>query len=249
MRRALALAALVAAAAPLSGAAAGSGIGLSASPSRLVLRGRSAASITVRNPGARPLVVEVSRAGLARSLRGQARIRPRTPVAWLRLRPRRLRLGPGSTAVLHVGATPVHGTSPGDHPGLVLLTTRPLGARHVRVRLRVGVVVVLHVAGRIVHRLDVQALAVRKLRRRTLLELRLVNRGNVTEELGGTAVRLALFRRGRQIAILRPRRLELLPRAAGIAEFRYRGRARGTVIARVLVRPQLGRARTFRINL
>ena len=55
-------------------AAAGSGIGLSASPSRLVLRGRSAASITVRNPGARPLVVEVSRAEFERLVSGLAMV-------------------------------------------------------------------------------------------------------------------------------------------------------------------------------
>jgi len=249
VRRTVALAALVAAAAPLPGAAAVGGIGLSASPSRLRLQGRSTASITVRNPGARTLVVEVSRAGLARSLRGEARIRPRTRVGWLRLRPRRLRLAPESTAALRVAAAPGKRISPGDHPGLVLLTTRPVGAKHVRVRLRVGVVVVLHVAGRIVHRLDVRALSVRRRHGRTLLELRLVNRGNVAEELGGTEVRLALLRGGRELATLRPRRLELLPGAAGIAEFPYRGRVHGAVIVRVLLQPRLGRGRSFRVRL
>jgi translation initiation factor IF-1 len=249
VRRAFALAAILVAAAPLSGAAAPSGIGRSASPSRLRLHAGSAATITVRNPGARPLVVEVSRAGLGRSLRGQARIHPRTPVAWLRLRPRRLRLAPASTAVLHVAAASSRAISPGDHPGLVLLTTRPLGARHVRVRLRVGVVVVLHVRGRIVHRLYPRALSVERRRGRTLLELRLVNRGNVTEELGGTTVRIALLRGGRPLATLRPRHLELLPHGTGIAEFRYRGRMHGLVVARVLVAPQLGRDRSFRIRL
>jgi translation initiation factor IF-1 len=249
VRRAFALAAILAAAAPLPGAAAVNGIGLSASPSRVRLQGRAAATITVRNPGARPLVVEVSGAGLGRSLRGQARIRPRTPVAWLRVRPRRLRLAPAATAVLHVATAPSRSVSPGDHPGLVLLTTRPLGARHVRVRLRVGVVVVLHVRGRIVHRLDPRALAVQRRRGRTLLELRLVNRGNVTEELGGTAVRIALLRDGHPLAMLRPRHLELLPHSTGIAEFRYRGLARGTITARVVVAPKLGRGRSFRIRL
>jgi hypothetical protein len=249
VRRALALAALVVAAAPLPGAPAAGGIGLSASPSRLRLQGRSAASITVRNPGGRTLVVDVSRAGLARSLRGEARIRPRAPVPWLRLRPRRIRLAPRSTAVLHVATSPAHTISPGDHPGLVLLTTRPLGARHVRLRLRVGVVVVLHVAGRIVRRLEVRTLSVRRRHGHELLEVRLVNRGNVTEELGGMAVRLALLRRGHRFATLRPRHLELLPGSTGIAEFPYRGRVHGVVIVRVLVRPQLGRGRSFRIRL
>jgi hypothetical protein len=251
VRRALAAALLVTAAASIPGAAAGGRIGLSASPLRLTLRGASAAAITVRNPGRRPLLVDVSRAGFARSLRGRPRVRPgRGAIAWLRLRPRRLRVAPGARAVLHVAATPPRRAEPGDHPALVLLTTRPLGTRRVRVRLRVGVIVVLHVRGRIVRRLDARALTVRRRGSRRLLELRLVNRGNVTERLGRDGLRLALVAHGRTVARLRPRGRELLPRSAGIAEFTYRGAIHGFAVARIVLRPPVrGRPRTFRIRL
>ena len=66
MRRALAALVLAAAAASIPGAAAGRGIGLSASPLRQTLRGASTAAVVVRNPGRRTLLVDVSRAGLAR---------------------------------------------------------------------------------------------------------------------------------------------------------------------------------------
>jgi hypothetical protein len=132
----------------------------------------------------------------------------------------------------------------------VLLTTRPLGVRHVRVRLRVGVVVVLRVRGRIVRRLDARALAVRGHGPMRRLELRLVNRGNVTERLGGDGLRLCLLRDGRKLATLRPASRELLAHSAGIAVFAYRGRLRGDVLARVELRPLVvGRRRSFRIRL
>ena len=251
MRRALAAAAVGVVAASLPGAATGRGIGLSASPLRLTLRGSSAAAVTVRNPGRRALLVDVSRAGFARSLRGRPRVRrARGAVGWLRVRPRRFRVAPGGKAVLRVKAAPPRRAEPGDHPALVLLTTRPLGARRVRVRLRVGVIVDLRVPGRIVRRLDAHALTVRRRRRLRLLELLLVNRGNVTERLGGDGLRLVLSRDGRPFATLRPRRGELLPRSRGLAEFAYRGRARGKVVARIELRPSIrGRRPAFHLRL
>jgi translation initiation factor IF-1 len=254
VRRALvALLALLlgAAAASISGAAAGRGIGLSASPLRLTLKGSSAAAITVRNPGRRAVLVDVSRAGFARSLRGKPRVRPagRTN-AWLRVRPRRIRIAPGGKGVLHVRAASLRRAGPGDHPALVLLTTRPLGVRHVRVRLRVGVIVVLHIRGRIVRRLDPRAITVRRRGAQRLLELRLLNRGNVTERLGGTRLRLAILRDGHIFATLRPRRREILPHSAGIAVFVYRGRVRGRVRARIELHPQRsGHLRAFWLQL
>jgi len=251
VRPLLAALVLVAAAASIQGAAAGRGIGLSASPLHLTLRGTSAAAITVRNPGRKTLLVDVSRAGFARSLRGRPRVRPaRGSVGWLRLRPRRIRIRAGAKAVLHVRAVPTRGAAPGDHPAVVLLTTRPLGVKHVRVRLRVGVVVDLRVRGTVVRRLDATALTVRRGGARRLLELRLVNRGNVTERIGRAGLRLALVRGGRLLSRLRPRRCELLPHSAGIAVFAYRGRVRGAVLARIELRPPLrGPSRSFHVRL
>lgn len=251
MRRALAAAAVGAVAASLPGAATGRGIGLSASPQRLTLQGASRANVTVRNPGRRTLLVDASRAGFARSLRGSPRVRQaRGAAGWLRLRPRRVRLAPGGKAVVHVAARLPRRVEPGDHPALVLLTTRPVGARHLRLRLRLGVIVDLHVRGRIVRRLEARTLKVRRDgARRRLLELLLRNRGNVTERLAGDGLRLALLHHGRTFAVLRPRRRELLPHSVGIAEFVYRGSVRGKVLARVVLRPAVrGRLRSFRIN-
>ena len=251
MRRALLALALGAAAASIPGAAAGRGIALSASPLRVTLRGAAASAVIVRNPGRRTLLVDVSRAGFARSLRGKPQVRTAGGAAgWLRVRPRRLRILPGATATLHVVARPPSRAEPGDHPALVLLTTRPVGVRHVRLRLRVGVIVVDHVRGRIVRRLDARSLTVRRRGAQRLLELLLVNRGNVTERLGGRRLRLVLLRRGRSFATLRPLRRELLPHSGGIAEFPYRGRVRGNVVARVeLQPPSRARRRSFHARL
>jgi hypothetical protein len=251
VRRALAALILGAAAASIPGAAAGGGIGLSASPLRLTLRDASAAAITVRNPGREALLVDVSRAGFARSLHGKPRVRPaRGSAPWLRFRPSRFRIRTGEKAVVHVVVDPARGTPPGDHLALVLLTTRPLGVKHVRVRLRVGVIVDLRVRGRIVRRLDPRALTVRREGSWRLLELRLVNRGNLTERLGRDGVRLTLVRDGRVLSTLRPRRCELLPHSAGIAVFPYRGDVRGAVLARVELPPPLrGPSRSFRLRL
>jgi translation initiation factor IF-1 len=251
VRRAIASLVLAAAAASIPGAAAGRGIGLSASPLRLTLRGASTAAVVVRNPGRRTLLVDVSRDGFARSLRGKPQVRRARSVAkWLRMRPKRIRIAPGAKGILHVRAVPSRRAAPGDHPALLLLTSRPLGVKHVRVRLRVGVIVDLRIKGRIVRRLDARGLAVRRSGSLHLLELRLVNRGNVTERLGGDGLRLSLLSGGRKVATLRPNSRELLPHSAGIAVFAYRGRLRGSVLARVELHPPVrGRARTFRLRL
>lgn len=250
MRRLLTAVVLVAAAASVSGAAAGGGIGLSASPLRVTLRGSSASVITVRNPGRRALRVDVSRAGFVRSLSGRPRVEPGGGDAvWLRLRPRRFRIPPGGKATLHVAARPSRHTGPGDHLALALLTTRPLGVQRVRVRMRVGVIVVLQVRGRIVRRLEARSLSVRRGAAGRLLELLLVNRGNVTERLGDDRLRLELVRKGRVFATLRPRPRELLPRSAGLAEFAYRGPVRGDVVARLRLRPSVrGARRSFHVR-
>lgn len=239
------------AAASIPGAAAGRGIALSASPLCLTLRGASNAAVVVRNPGRRTMLVDVSRAGFARSLHGKPRVGQTRGVAnWLRMRPKRIRIAPGKKGILHVRSVPACRAAPGDHPALMLLTTRPLGVHHVRVRMRVGVRVDLRIRGRIVRRLDARGLTVHRNGRRRLLELRLVNRGNVTVTLGGGGLQLALLRKGRRLTTLRPVRQELLPHSAGIATFTYGGRVRGPVLVRVeLQSPMRGPQRAFRVRL
>jgi hypothetical protein len=122
--------------------------------------------------------------------------------------------------------------------------------RHVRLRLRVGVIVDLRIHGRIVRSLDARALTVRRNRALRLLELRLVNRGNVTERLAGDGLRISLLRDGRKLVTLRPRDRELLPHSVGIAVFAYRGQLRGPVLARVELQPPVrGTARSFLVRL
>jgi hypothetical protein len=101
-----------------------------------------------------------------------------------------------------------------------------------------------------VRRLDARALTVRRSGAICLLELRLVNRGNVTERLAGDGLRISLLRHGREFATLRPRSRELLPHSAGIALFTYHGQLRGDVLARVGLRsPVRGPRRAFHVRL
>jgi hypothetical protein len=211
----------------------------------LALTGTSTARVTVANSSARPLFVDVSLAGFALTMRGRPRVRPAEEggASWLRVRPRRLRLAPNSSATLRVTAVPPVRASSGDHPALVLLETRQPGERRVRVLLRVGVVVLLRVPGPIVRRLVPRALTVRRRGAIHVLELRLANRGNVTERLGRGGLQLELLRRGKSPVELRARRrIELLPHSAGIAEFVYRGRFRGFLRAAIM-------GRSFRLRL
>jgi hypothetical protein len=249
--KAVGVAAIVAAAL-IPSAAAGEvpAAALGVSPLRLELKGASPAAITVRNPGARPLVVTVTRAGFARTLHGKPRIEAaRGAAGWLRTWPRRRRLAPRATASFRVIAKPPAGARPGDHPALVLLATRPPADKKVHVLLRVGVVVLVRIPGTIVHHLVPQALSVRRDGTTRLLSLRLANRGNVAERLGASRLHLVLSQRGAQTKTLRARRLDLLPHSAGIAQFVYRGRMRGRVLAHVVLRPLDGTSRTFRITV
>ncbi len=229
---------LVAAAVFAPGAAAATG--LSVSPLRLALVGASRATLIVGNPSGRTLYVDVGPAGFARTLRGRPRVQAAHGAAgWLSVRPRRLRLAPHAKATLRLTVRPPANARPGDHPALVLLSTRQPGERRVRVLLRVGIVVLLRVPGKIVRRLQPQKLSVRRRGRIRVFDLRLANRGNVTER---PRPRLELWRHGRKLAVLHGRRLDLLPHSAGIAQFAYRGSVRGAVIARIM-------ARSFRLRL
>jgi hypothetical protein len=120
----------------------------------------------------------------------------------------------------------------------------------VHVLLRVGVVVLVRVAGTIVHRVEPQALSVRSEGATRLLSLRLANRGNVAERLRGNRLQLVLSRGGKRLATLHARLVDLLPHSAGIAEFTYRGAAQGRVTATVVLRPTTtGRTHSFRVTL
>lgn len=251
---AAAVSALLLAPASPGAAAARPPVGLVAAPSRLALAGAAPQTIRVSNSGAEPIVVDVAPAGFALDLRGRPKVVRRAAAAsWLSVRPRRLGLQPGRAATLTLSATLPPRAAPGDHPTLVLLTTRPRRGADLAIRMRIGIVVVVRVPGTIKHRLELRTLRVRRLGAGRLLELSLANRGNVSERLEPGRVRVSFLRRGRVVARLRPPGREVLPRSAGIDEFRYRGRLRGFVTAVVEVAPPAHGAavvrRTFRIRL
>jgi hypothetical protein len=128
----------------------------------------------------------------------------------------------------------------------VLLTSRPTATRGLPVRVRLGVVVVVRAPGRVVRRLVAVRVHARRLRRARSLALLVANRGSVTETVGGACTVLRLRRGGRVVARLRTHPRRILPHASGLVEFRYTGRARGRVAARVVpsVRPGCIRVRS-----
>jgi hypothetical protein len=227
---------------------------LAASPARVTLSVAESRTIRVTNSGGGIASVDVAPAGFALDLRGRPRIVRRTDAAALRLevKPRRLTLQPGEATTLTVSAVPAPHVRVGDHPALVLLTTQRRGAG-LGVRMQIGIVVIVRVPGAVLHRLELHGLRVRRGHRADLLELSVVNRGNVTERLTRERVRVSLRRRGRVIARLRAMPRELFPRSRATETFRYRGRLRGPATALVeVVRPANGMPilrRTFRIRL
>jgi hypothetical protein len=233
-------------------------VSLVASPSHVTLVGKARDTIRITDSGTERVVLDVTRAGFTLDLRGRPRIvarraGSRPAASWLRVRPSRLAIAPGGGALLTVSSAPSRHAEPGDHQALVVLTTHPHPRRGLAVRMRIGIVVVVRVPGRIVRRVVPLALHVRRLGRVRLLELLVANRGNVTELLDRGCVIVTLRRRNRVFERLQPLQRRLLPRTKGIAELRYSGPSRGRVVALVetAVRRSCPRGprRTFPIRL
>ena len=230
-------------------------LALTATPTRVVLAGSQRAAIALANPGKSPVVVDVGRAGFLLDRRGRPHIAPRdiprAAVTWLSVRPAHVVVPPGTRRTLTVTSRPPRRAEPGDHDALVLLTTRPRKGPGVAVRMRIGVVVVVRAPGRVVQRIVVRRLHVRRLPRARVLELLLVNRGNITETLARGSIRVVL-RNGRDHATLRAAPRELRPHTSGVVQLRVRGRLGGRATAQVVLAAGSGRpsvARTFRIRL
>lgn len=224
--------------------AAASGVAaaaLSVSPSRIRLTRAASRAITIVNTGTAIATVEAETANLALDRHGRPAIaRTRGPApGWLSLKPQRVVLVPGGKAVVTVALRAPAGALPGDHPALVLLTTLPRRTSGVAIRMRVGVVVFVHVAGRMVRRLDVRSLRVRP----GELEVVVANRGNAVER---PRVRVVLARPG--LVPLRAGTVErmLLPHTRAVLHIRRPSGVHGWVTARV----EAGSARrAFRIRL
>jgi hypothetical protein len=229
-------------------------VALTAAPARVVLTRTTRTAVRVTNSGTKRLVVDVSRAGFALTLRGRPRIVRRgagSAASWLKLRPRRLALPARASASLLVSAKVPPRAEPGDHDALVLLTTRPSAGARVAVRVRLGVVVVVRAPGAVVRRLELRRPWVARRAGRRLLELRVLNRGNVTETLARVHVIVSRARTGRRLARLVAARRDLRPHTQGILEFGLR-RVRGVVTAQVVIPAVSGRnliRRTYAIRL
>jgi hypothetical protein len=254
------IAVALAAASLLAPASAGassarSPLALAASPAHVRLTGRAATTLRVTNWGSSRLIADVGTAGFALGLRGRPRIvrRPtgrRVAASWLTVKPRRLLLPAGGSAMLRVSSFVPRQAEPGDHPALVLVTTRPRAGARIGVRMEIGVVVVVRVPGAVVHRLALGRLWLRRQGPRRLLELGIANLGNVTEPVGPGRLSVELLQHGRVVGRARPARRELLPRSRGIEEIAYRGRVTGRVT--VLVELRRGRRtvrRAFHLRL
>jgi hypothetical protein len=208
-------------------------LSLVAEPARVQLDGPGSQAIQVTNRGSSAVVLDVQRAGFALDLRGRPKIVAAKRAAWLSVRPKRIAIAAGDAATVTVRAVVPRGARPGDRASLLLLASRPLAKGAVAVRVRLGVVVVMRVPGKVVHKLRVVGMRARG----RVLTVRLANRGNVAELLNGGRVVMTLWRKGRLLARLATTPRELLPGATSLLEFRYRGPARGPVLARLGWKP------------
>jgi hypothetical protein len=230
-------------------------LALTASPGRLALFGAGEGTIRVTNPGLSPVVVDVSRAGFTLDLRGRPRIASRAgrnaAVSWVRARPGRFVLRAGAARSVTVSSRPPMSAEPGDHDALVLLTTRPLRGAGVAVRMRIGVIVVVRAPGPIIRRVALGGVRVLRSSRARTLELGLANRGNVTETIDGTRLRVWAAR-GSARTRLRAEVRDLRPRTSGVVQVPYRSRIRGWTTVRVELLGEPGRPpviQTFRVKL
>ncbi len=210
---------------------------LSAWPSHLSLAPGTHAIVTIESSARARLRVDARVAGYTLDLYGRPQLAGQTagrPL--LTVSPRRVIAVRAGTKLV-VSALPApRGTRTGDHSAVVLLTATAPAARGIPVRMRVGIAVTVRVPGTVVRRLVVHALRVRRVGRRRLVELTLVNRGNVIEAIRGTRLTVVLRRRGRVVARLLVRPQLLLPRTIGIVVVGYGGRVRGRVTAQPVLR-------------
>jgi hypothetical protein len=201
-------------------------VALSVSPAHIAVVGPASRVIRLRNVGSKEVAVDTARRpfGVRRAAN-----------AWLTIVPARQVIRPRSSALFTLRANPRHGAAPGDHHALLLLTASSVDATHVRVRMRLGIVVRVRVTGPIVHRLELRGVRVRRHANARVLIATVLNRGNVSEEVRGR-VTISLVRAGRLLARLRIAGRELRPATHALFRGRYAGRVRGVVTAVVTVR-------------
>ncbi|MBA3844717.1 MAG: hypothetical protein H0X39_19215 [Actinobacteria bacterium] len=188
-------------------------LAIAAAPQRVALPPGATAGVTVTNAGSQAVILDAASAGYALDLMGRPRF-GRPMGTWFRVQPSTVRLRPGGRATLQVTALRNVGARPGDHAAALILASRPLLDRTVKVRVRVGVVVVVRTPGRLVRRLSLGSFRPVRGRHR-LVRLVVVNRGNVDQWVGGGQVTVRLLLGGRAVAVLHPPSRRLLPYTHG----------------------------------
>jgi hypothetical protein len=235
VRRSLLLLALVLAAVAPASAGAPRRAGLVVWPARTTLAAGTATSLHVANHTRHSMSLTVRALGLALDLRGAPRvIRSSAGTSLIAIGRQQVAVAAGRVEVVRVRARAAHGSAAGDRPALVLVTARSAGGAGIGVQVRIGVPVEVRVPGAVHRQLQVGSLHVR----RRLLELLVLNRGNVDERVDRGAVLVELWRASRRLATLHPRPRDLLPHARGLLEFRVPKQFQGhlRLVARV-VRP------------
>jgi P pilus assembly chaperone PapD len=217
---------------------------ISVTPTQLVLDGRSAGTITVTNPGLRRMAVTTEVGNYVIASDGGVVVDPQLPPArsakrWISVSPRTLRLAPGASVQVAVESRPARHARPGDHHALVMFTTVSV-TNQVAIRTRVGIPILVRVAGTLVRDLRVMSLRVDRTGDRHSLRLAVANRGNVNERLLRGQVTVLLRRGARTLAVLQPGTRTLLPGTAATLVMPYGGALRGRLTALVRVRPTPG---------
>lgn len=226
--------------------AAGSAHGLSVWPVRLSLAPGGAGVVHVANGGRRAALVELGVAGFALDLRGTPRVVRRSDgTGALSLRPRRLLVPRRGATTFEVRVARRSRLGPGDHPALVLLSARSAGGAGVGVRVRIGLTVEVRVPGALRRRVELGRLRVR----RRVLALLATNRGNVAERVTRGSLALHVMRRGRLLAVLRPRPRDLLPGSRGVLEFTLPRRLHGRVGIVVTAARLPARGRRYQVSI
>lgn len=238
---------LAGATAPLA-AAPQATLSLSVRPSFVVVpNGGSAALVVVNTGGAAARlttgVAAYSVGATGRVVLSPARESPRSARDWVRAEPATLTLAPGEVGHVRLSARRRSAATPGDHHAFVLLTSsarRPAPGQ-VAVRTRIGVSVMVRVAGGLRRDLIVHAVTLRRRGPLRVLTLGVSNRGNVVERLLGGQVTAELRRGGRLVATIRARPRALLAGTSGVIGLPYRGPALGAVRATVRLIPMPAR--------
>jgi len=210
-------------------------LSVSAWPARVVVSAPGSTTVRVGNSGAAPVRLVASASGYALDAYGRPRLQA-AGAGWISVSPAHLVIAAHRVAELEVRVDRPAGARPGDHAQVLLVSTEPPSRRRLVATLRIGIVVVARVPGRIVRRLGVARVGARSRGRQTTVEVVIANRGNVDEWIGRGRVSVTLVRRTSKSVTAPVAARRLLARSSGIVEARFRGRLRGRLVVVVAVR-------------